>query len=66
MEIEKTCEGNIIEIVNYVQKRRREGIAFDAISDELICGEALGKFVEFDVRMDAIDTVKRQEQNCGA
>jgi uncharacterized protein YPO0396 len=58
MKTEKTPVQHIIEVTNSVQKLRLKGCDFDSISDKLI-----EQNVELDVRLDAIDTVKRQEKN---
>jgi hypothetical protein len=55
----KTNSERIIEIINYVQKFRKDGLDFDSIS-----GKLAELNVELEVRWNAIDTVKRQEENC--
>jgi hypothetical protein len=58
MKAGKTSGQHMIEVINYVQKLRREGYNFDSISDMLV-----EQNIGLDVRWDAVDTVKRQEKN---
>jgi hypothetical protein len=49
---------NAIEVINCIQRLRKEGLDFESISDKLA-----EQNIALDVRWDAIDVVKRQEKN---